>query len=132
MTTHLLDSLAADLAALEMLTAAIKIKVEALQAPEPAVPAVPVTAKRMPKDVITDVIVTQLPLFLASRNKYRINEFREHCKPFLPIGAADIECDCDGCPKWFSRFTYSHNQVVKRRGFTTDNMGGWAVPSEAV
>jgi hypothetical protein len=128
MTTHLLDSLAADLAALEMLTAAIKIKVEALQAPEPAVPAVPVTAKRMPKDVITDVIVTQLPAFLASRNKYRINEFREHCKPFLPIGAADIECDCDGCPKWFSRFTYSHNQVVKRRGFASDNMGGWTVP----
>ena len=129
MTTHLLDSLAADLAALEMLTAAIKLKVEALQAPEPAAPAVPVTAKRMPKDVITDVIVTQLPLFLASRNKYRINEFRQHCKPFLPIGAADIECDCDGCPKWFSRFTYSHNQVVKRRGFASDNMGGWTVPA---
>jgi hypothetical protein len=129
MTTHLLDSLAADLAALEMLTAAIKLKVEALQAPEPAAPAVPVTAKRMPKDVITDVIVTQLPRFLASRNKYRVNEFREHCKPFLPIGAADIECDCDGCPKWFSRFTYSHNQVVKRRGFTSDNMGGWTVPA---
>jgi hypothetical protein len=129
MTTHLLDSLAADLAALEMLTAAIKLKVEALQAPEPAAPAAPVTAKRMPKDVITDVIVTQLPSFLASRNKYRINEFREHCKPFLPIGAADIECDCDGCPKWFSRFTYSHNQVVKRRGFTSDNMGGWTVPA---
>jgi hypothetical protein len=129
MTTHLLDSLAADLAALEMLTAAIKIKVEALQPPEPAAPAVPVTAKRMPKDVITDVIVTQLPLFLASRNKYRINEFREHCKPFLPIGAADIECDCDGCPKWLSRFTYSHNQVVKRRGFTSDNMGGWTAPA---
>jgi len=34
MSNHLLDSLAADLAALEMLTAAIKLKVKALQAPE--------------------------------------------------------------------------------------------------
>ena len=119
---------------LEALVTCLKIQLQALriqvlQRPQSLVPLVPATSAKMPKDVITDVIVTQLPLFLASRSKYHIRQFREHCKPFLPIGSADLQNDCDNCPKWISRFTYSHNQVVKRRGFTSDNMGGWIVPA---
>jgi hypothetical protein len=129
MTTHLLDSLAADLAALEMLTAAIKIKVEALQAPEPAVPAVPVTAKRMPKHVIADVISTQLSVFTESCKSYHVREFREHCRPFLPLGSADIERDHGNSEKWKSRFVGAHNQIALNRGFTTDGNGNWTVPA---
>jgi hypothetical protein len=126
--------LASSVSRLEALAACLKLqlqalRMQALQRPQPLAPLVPATSAKMPKDVITDVIVTQLPLFLASRSKYRTNKFREHCEPFLPIGTADIECDCDGYPRWFGRFTYSHNQVVKRRGFTSDNMGGWIVPA---
>ena len=126
--------LASSVSNLEALAACLKIQLQALrmqvlQRPQPLAPLVPATSAKMPKHVITDVIVTQLPLFLASRSKYHVRQFREHCKPFLPIGTADIQPDCDGTPKWYDRFNYSHNQVVKRRGFTSDNMGGWIVPA---
>lgn len=132
MSTHLLDSLAADLAALEMLTAAIKLKIEALQLPEPAESAVPVTTKRMPKHVIANVISTQLPLFVESRSQYHVSEFRKQCCSLLPIGTADKIPDKDSRERWIGRFNYSHNQIALLRGFTTDGNGNWSVPSEAV
>jgi hypothetical protein len=100
-----------------------------ISTPQPLAPLVPATSAKMPKHVITDVIVTQLPLFLASRSKYHVRQFREHCKPFLPIGTADIEPDCDGIPKWYGRFNYSHNQVARLRGFIANNRGKWKVPA---
>jgi hypothetical protein len=132
MTTHLLDSLAADLAALEMLTAAIKIKVEALQAPEPAVPAVPVTTKRIPEHVLVDVIASEISGFVKSRASYKAGEFCDHCRPLLPLGSVDIALDCDDQPFWRDRFIRAHNKIAERRGFKRTGPGVWAVPSEAV
>jgi hypothetical protein len=74
-------------------------------------PAVPVTSKNMPRGAIIDTIATQFPTFLKSCIKhheltgdpafnpiieYPVEKFREHCEPFLPIGTADLEKDCDG------------------------------------
>jgi hypothetical protein len=133
MTTHLLDSLAADLAALEMLTAAIKIKVEALQAPEPAaIPAVPVTAKRIPEHVLVDVIASEISGFVKGRASYKAGEFCDHCRPLLPLGSVDVALDCDDQPFWRDRFIRAHNKIAERRGFKRTAPGVWAVPSEAV
>jgi hypothetical protein len=126
--------LASSVSDLEELAACLKIQLQALsmqvlQRPQPLAPLVPATSAKMPKHVITDVIVTQLPLFLASRSQYHIYQFRKHCEPFLPIGTADIELDCDGIPKWYGRFNYSHNQVARLRGFIANNRGKWKVPA---
>jgi hypothetical protein len=124
---------------------------QAPQEPQAIAPAVPVTSKKMPHGAIVDTIVTQLPIFLASciehhelsrwpgdpiANqafnpiiRYRVNEFRQHCEPFLPIGTADLEKDCNGTPKWFDRFSYAHSETAKRRGFIPDGKGGWTVPA---
>ncbi len=104
------------------------IRLGGLQFP-PAVPAVPVTAKRMPKDVIADVISTQLSVFTESCKSYHVREFREHCRPFLPLGSADIERDHGNSEKWKSRFVGAHNQIALNRGFTTDGNGNWTVPN---
>jgi hypothetical protein len=131
MTTHLLDSLAADLAALEMLTAAIKLKVEALQAPEPAAPAVPVTTKPVPNHVLYDVIVSEMERFTECGKSYKIADFCDHCQPVLPLGSIDFEPDSDDQPKWRDRFIYAHNQIAKHRGFKRIAPGVWAVPTKA-
>jgi hypothetical protein len=94
-----------------------------------AAPAAPVTTKKMPRSVIFYTIVTQLPVFLESRSEYQIREFREHCKPFLPIGTADLEKEFSGAPKWIERFTYAHNEVAQRRGFAKVGVGKWSVPA---
>jgi hypothetical protein len=105
------------------------LRTQALERPKPLAPLVPATSAKMLKHVMTDVIITQLPLFLSSRSQYHVCEFRKHCKPFLPIGTADIEPDCDGIPKWYGRFNYSHNQVARLRGFIANNRGKWKVPA---
>ena len=117
---------------------------QAPQEPQAVTPAVPVTSKKMPHGAIVDTIVTQLPIFLASCIehheltgdpafnpiiRYHVEKFREHCKPFLPIGTADLEKDCNGTPKWFDRFNYAHSEAAKRRGFIPDGVGGWTVPT---
>ena len=140
MTHHpLIANLEADVSLLELLTANMKaqlhlLRLTGLQPPEPAAatPAVPVTAKRMPKHVIADVISTQLSVFTESCKSYHVREFREHCRPFLPLGSADIERDHGNSEKWKSRFVGAHNQIALNRGFTTDGNGNWTVPSEAV
>jgi len=117
---------------------------QAPQEPQAIAPAVPVTSKKMPHGAIVDTIVTQLPIFLASCIehheltgdpafdpiiRYRVNEFRQHCEPFLPIGTADLKKDCNGTPKWFDRFNYAHSETAKRRGFLSDGKGNWTVPA---
>ena len=94
-----------------------------------AAPVAPVTYTKMPRGAILDTIVTQLPVFLESRSEYQVQEFREHCKPFLPIGTADLEEDFSGAPKWIDRFTYAHNEVAQRRGFARVGVGKWSVPA---
>jgi hypothetical protein len=132
MTTHLLDSLAADLAALEMLTSAIKLKVEALQAPEPAVPAVPVTDRKIPYHALVDAIYLEFSGFTKGRASYKTEEFCDHCRPLLPLGSVDVALDCDGKPLWRRRFFKAHDKIAERRGFKRSARGTWAVPSEAV
>jgi hypothetical protein len=113
---------------------------QAPQEPQAIAPAMPVTSKKIPHGAIVDTIVTQLPIFLAScieHNeligdpiiRYRVNEFRQHCEPFLSIGTADLKKDCNGTPRWFDRFNYAHSETVKRRGFIPDGKGGWTVPA---
>ena len=126
--------LASSVSNLEALAACLKLQLQALrmqelQRPSPLAPLAPATSAKMPKHVITDVIITQLPLFLASRSQYHVCEFRKHCEPFLPIGTADIEPDCDGFPKWYGRFNYSHNRIVWLRDFTTEKRCKWKVPA---
>jgi hypothetical protein len=130
MTTHLLDSLAADLAALEMLTAAIKLKVEALQAPEPAAPAVPVTDRKIPYHALVDAIYLEFSGFTKGRASYKTEEFCDHCRPLLPLGSVDVALDCDGKPLWRRRFFKAHDKIAERRGFKRSARGTWAVPSE--
>lgn len=120
------------------------LRMQAPQEPQAMAPAAPVTSKKMPRGAIVDTIVTQLPIFFASCYKhheltsgtalntsimYRVNEFREHCEPFLPIGTADLEKDCNGTPKWIGRFNYAHIEAAYRRGFLPDGVGGWTVPA---
>ena len=116
---------------------------QAPQEPQAVTPAVPVTSKNMPRGAIIDTIATQFPIFLSCIEHheltgdpafnpiitYRVNEFRQHCEPFLPIGTADLEKDCNGTPKWFDRFNYAHMEAAKRRGFIPDGVGGWTVPA---
>jgi len=136
MTPHpLIAKLEADVSNLELLTATIKAQLQilrlvGLQPPEPAaaIPAVPVTAKRMPKHVIADVISTQLSVFTESCKSYHVSEFRKHCRPFLPLGSADIEPDHGNSEKWKSRFVNAHNQIAANRGFKPDGNGSWSVP----
>jgi hypothetical protein len=114
------------------------------QEPQAIAPAVPVTIKKMPLGAIFDTIATQFPTFLASCIKhyeltsdpafnpiieYPVEKFREHCEPFLPIGTADLEKDCDGAPKWIDRFNNAHRKAAKRRGFIPDGKGNWTVPA---
>ena len=117
---------------------------QAPQEPQAVTPAVPVTSKKMPLGAIFDTIATQFPTFLESCIKhyeltsdpafnpiieYPVEKFREHCEPFLPIGTADLEKDCDGAPKWIDRFNYAHMKAAKRRGFLSDGKGNWTVPA---
>ena len=90
-------------------------------------PVAPVTHKKMPRGAIIATIATQLPVFLKSRSEYQVQEFREHCKPFLPIGTADLEKDCDGDPKWHGRFLHAHNETAMFKGFTCVSAGKWSV-----
>ncbi len=99
-----------------------------VQSQEPIAALVPVTTKRMSKHVIVDVIVRELPGFATPGSTYDVGAFRKHCQPFLPIGTADMELDCDDRAKWESRFNYSHNQIAELRGFIPDRRGGWTVP----
>lgn len=129
-------ALASSVSNLEALAACLKLQLQvlrtqALKRPQPLADPllVPATSTKIPKHIITDVIITQLPLFLSSRSQYHVCEFRKHCEPFLPIGTADIEPDCDGTRKWYGRFNYSHNQVVRLRDFTIYNRGKWKVPA---
>ena len=117
MTTHLFDSLAADLAALEMLTAGIKLKVEALQPPEPAAPAVPVTDHKIPLHVLVDVIASEISGFVKGRAHYKTEEFCDHCRPLLPLGSVDLALDRDRQPLWRDRFIRAHNRIAERRQF---------------
>jgi hypothetical protein len=87
------------------------------------------TSKPIPKDALVEVITLQLPSYAKPGGTYKVREFREHCAQFLPIGPADLKKDRDGSPCWYGRFVYSHNQITKRRGFTTDGHGTWFVPS---
>jgi hypothetical protein len=126
--------LASSVSNLEALAACLKIqlqalRMQALERPLASPLLVPATSTKIPKHIISDVIITQLPLFLSSRSQYHVCEFRKHCEPFLPIGTADIEPDCDGIPKWYGRFNYSHNQVARLRGFIANNRGKWKVPA---
>jgi hypothetical protein len=121
--------LASTVSNLEALAACLKIQLQALERPLASPLLVPATSTKIPKHIISDVIITQLPLFLSSRSQYHVCEFRKHCEPFLPIGTADIEPDCDGIPKWYGRFNYSHNQVARLRGFIANNRGKWKVPA---
>jgi hypothetical protein len=121
--------LASSVSNLEALAACLKIQLQALERPLASPLLVPATSTKIPKHIISDVIITQLPLFLSSRSQYHVCEFRKHCEPFLPIGTADIELDCDGIPKWYGRFNYSHNQVARLRGFIANNRGKWKVPA---
>jgi hypothetical protein len=91
--------LASSVSNLEALAACLKIQLQALERPLASPLLVPATSTKIPKHIISDVIITQLPLFLSSRSQYHVCEFRKHCEPFLPIGTADIELDCDGIPK---------------------------------
>jgi hypothetical protein len=116
---------------------------QAPQEPQAVTPAVPVTSKNMPRGAIIDTIATQFPTFLKSCIKhheltgdpafnsiiYRVGKFREHCEPFLPIGTADLEKDCDGSPIWIDRFNNAHIETAKRRGFIPDGKGNWTVPA---
>ena len=117
---------------------------QAPQEPQAIAPAVPVTSKKIPHGAIVDTIATQFPTFLASCIKhheltgdpvfnpiirYRVNKFRQHCEPFLPIGTADLEKDCNGTPNWFDRFNYAPSEAAKRRGFLSDGKGNWTVPA---
>jgi hypothetical protein len=123
-----------------------RLEMQAPQEPQAVTPAVPVTSKKMPHGAIVDTIATQFPTFLASCIKhhelskrpspafnpiieYPVEKFREHCEPFLPIGTADLEKDCDGTPKWIDRFNNAHMKAAKRRGFISDGKGGWTVPA---
>ncbi len=132
MSNHLLSSLAADLAALEMLTAVIKSKVEALQTPEPAAPAVPVTTKKISGHVLVDVIASEISGFVKGRASYKTEEFCDRCRPLLPLGSVDVALDCDGKPLWRRRFFKAHDKIAQRRGFKRSTRGTWAVPSEGV
>ena len=114
---------------MEMLTVAIKLKVEALHVPEPAapeVPAVPVTTKRIPAHVLVDVIALELSGFVEGRKTYKTAEFCEHCRPLLPLGTADVALDCDNQPFWRERFFWFHNKLAERRGFERTAPGIWA------
>ena len=132
MSNHLLDSLAADLAALEMLTAAIKLKVKALQAPEPAAPSAPVTTRKISGHVLVDVIASEISGFVKGRASYKTEEFCDHCCPLLPLGSVDVALDCDGKPLWRRRFFRAHDKIAQRRGFKRSARGAWSVPSESV
>jgi hypothetical protein len=120
------------------------LRMQKPQEPQAIAPAVPVTSKKMPHGAIVDTIATQFPTFLESCIKrheltsdpafnpiieYPVEKFREHCEPFLPIGTADLEKDCDGAPKWIDRFNYAHMKAAKRRGFLSDGKGNWTVPA---
>jgi hypothetical protein len=121
---------------------------QAPQEPQAIAPAVPVTSKKMPRGAL---LTQSLRSFLSFESciehpelskwpgnpdpafnpiiEYRVGKFREHCEPFLPIGTADLEKDCDGTPKWIDRFNYAHSETAKRRGFIPDGKGGWTVPA---
>ena len=124
------------------------LRMQAPQEPQAIAPAVPVTSKNMPRGAIIDTIATQFPIFLSCIEhpelskwpgdpdpafnpiiEYPVEKFREHCKPFLPIGTADLEKDCDGAPKWIDRFNNAHIETAKRRGFLSDGKGNWTVPA---
>jgi hypothetical protein len=122
------------------------LRMQAPQEPQAIAPGVPVTSKKMPRGAIVDTIATQFSTFLSCIEHpelsrwpgdpafnpiitYRVNEFRQHCEPFLPIGTADLEKDCNGTPRWFDRFNYAHSETAKRRGFIPDGVGGWTVPA---
>jgi hypothetical protein len=129
MTTHLLSSLAADIAAIEMLASAMKLKVEALHVPEPAAPEVPATANQISIDVLVEVISLELSGFAKGRRNYKTAEFCEHCRPLLPLGTADVALDSDNQPLWRDRFFRFHNKLAARRGFKRTGPGTWAAPA---
>ena len=71
--------LASSVSNLEALAACLKIQLQALERPLASPLLVPATSTKIPKHIISDVIITQLPLFLSSRSQYHVCEFRKHC-----------------------------------------------------
>jgi hypothetical protein len=63
------------------------------------------------------VITQHLEPFAPAGTIYKIKDFRDHCEPYYPLGEKDLAVDSDGCPKWWGRFNYAHNQIAEQMGY---------------
>jgi hypothetical protein len=92
--------------------------------------SIPVSTKKIARANLLTVITSQLVTGQFSKPciSYKIKDFRNHCRPMLPLTTADLEEDTDGSPKWMDRFLYAHSQIAENLGHERIGVGEWMTP----